>query len=92
MGADTRCMSNDLLTTTTTATAPADVRGLSALREALRPRRTSTERTSTERGERRALARAARAKRRAVAMEIAGYPATRSASTAVLPMHLRSGL
>lgn len=82
-------MSNDLLTTTT-ATAPADVRGLSALREALRPRRTSDK--STGRVERRALARAARAKRRAVAMEIAGYPATRSASTAVLPMHLRSGL
>jgi len=35
---------------------------------------------------------AARAKRRAVALEIAGYPATRSASTAVLPVHLRPGL
>lgn len=76
-------MSNDLLTPTTAT----DVRGLSALRQVLRPRRPSTERV-----ERRALARAARAKRRAVALEIAGYPATRSASTAVLPMHLRSGL
>jgi len=80
-------MSNDLLTSTTTTNPPADVRGLSALRQVLLSRRTSTERV-----ERRALARAGRAKRRAVALEMAGYPATRSASTAVLPVHLRPGI
>lgn len=79
-------MSNDLLTGTTTTT-PSEARGLSALRHVLRPGRPGAERV-----ERRALARAARAQRRAVAMEIAGYPATRSASTAVLPVHLRPGL
>ena len=55
-------------------------------------RRVRPGRPGVQRAEHRALARAARAKRRAVAMEIAAYPATRSASTAVLPVHLRPGL